>query len=84
MKASYKQEPGALAMNITTLYCCDLLKGTTVLWERVTHSYDPPFISSWHTHTHTHVTNTLFLTFRLSLPYLNKKMSQEIGTLAYG
>lgn len=83
MKASYKQEPKALAMNITTLYHCvtcskaPLCYGGELLIRTIPHLFPVG--------THTHTSQTyFFLTFRLSLPYLKKKMSQEIGTLAYG
>lgn len=58
MKASYKQEPKALAMNITTLYHCvtcskaPLCYGGELLIRTIPHLFPVG--------THTHVTNTLF------------------------
>lgn len=60
MKASYKQEPGALAMNITTLYRRVTCSKAPLCYGRELLIRTIPHLFPVGTHTHTHVTNTLF------------------------
>lgn len=56
MKASYKWEPGALPMNITTLYRCVTCSKAPLYYGRELLICTIPYFQL----VHTHVTNTLF------------------------